>query len=353
MGGNAGSERMRAARLYGIRDLRVEDVPRPVPGPGEVLLRVASVGICGSDVHYYLEGSIGDQVIAEPLVPGHEFSAWVEELRPGVDRLSKGELVAVEPAIHCGHCESCENGHPNLCPTVRFKGSPGIDGACAEYITMPVGNCFPMPDGFTPDDGVLLETLGIAIHSLDLAHLRAGQTVAVLGAGSVGLLTAAVARVAGAAKVYMTDPLAYRRELALRYAADEVFDPDGGDVVSEIMEATKGRGVDVAFEAAGAAHTPAQSAEGTRPGGKVIVTGIPSDDSMVMKAGTVRRKGLTIKLVRRMKHTYPRAMSLVQTGLVDLKPLITHRFAFERVVEAYETAASRADGVLKAVVHFQ
>jgi len=341
---------MRAARLYGVRDLRLDVLPRPAPGPGQVLLKVASVGVCGSDVHYYLEGRIGPQVVEAPIIPGHEFSAWVVQPGAGVDNLRPGQLVAVEPAVSCGECESCREGHPNLCPDVRFCGTPPIDGAYAEYKVMPAENCFPLPDCFSPDDGALLEPLGIAIHSVDLAHLRPGHTVAVLGAGPIGLLIAAVARVSGAAAIYMSEPIADRRQFALRYAADAVFDPETEDVVAGIMQATNGRGVDVAFEAAGAPLTPDQAAAVTRPGGKVIVAGIPADDTMTMKASTVRRKGLTIKLVRRMKHTYPRAVALVHKGMVKVRPLATHNFPLERIGEAFEMVAGYQDGVLKAII---
>ena len=196
----------------------------------------------------------------------------------------------------------------------------------------------------------MLEPLGIAIHTVDLAHLRPGYTVAVLGAGPIGLLTAAVAKAAGAGAIWMTEPLDYRREFALQYAADAVLNPDEVDVVAEIMALSGGRGVDVAFEAAGAEETPDQAARVTRPGGKVIVAGIPSDDKMTFTAGVVRRKGLTVKLVRRMKHTYPRAIGLVQRGLVDVKPVATHVFPLERIAEAFQTVANYADGVLRAII---
>jgi L-iditol 2-dehydrogenase len=344
------SSMMRASRLHGIGDIRVEDLPRPVPGPGEVLLKVAAVGTCGSDVHYYVEGAIGDQVVTEPIIMGHEFSAWVAGPGGGVTGLEIGQLVAVEPAIHCGECECCRHGHPNLCPDVVFCGTPPIDGVFAEYTAKPAENCFPLPEGFTPADGAMLEPLGIAIHTVDLAHLRPGYTVAVLGAGPIGLLTAAVARAAGAGEIYMTEPLSYRREFALRYAADAVLDPGATDVVAEIMRLTGGRGVDVAFEAAGAADTPDQAARVARPGGKVIVVGIPSDDTMTFTAGVARRKGLTIKLVRRMKHTYPRAIALVEKGLVDVGSLATHEFPLERIAEAFEMVAGYDDGVLRAII---
>jgi len=341
---------MRAARLHGIHDLRLENLSRPTPGPGEVLLKVASVGICGSDVHYYLEGRIGDQVVTAPIIMGHEFSAWVADLGEGMEDLEIGQLVAVEPAISCGECEPCRHGHPNLCPSVRFCGTPPVDGVFAEYTVMPARNCFPLPQGLSPAEGAMLEPLGIAIHAVDLAHLKLGYTVAVLGAGPIGLLIAAVARASGASAIYVTEPLAYRRQFALDYVADTALNPDDTDVVAEIMRLTGGRGVDVAFEAAGAPETPQQAAAVTRPGGKVIVAGIPADDTMTMNASTVRHKGLTIKLVRRMKHTYPRAIRLLQRGMVDVKPLITHTFSLERIVEAFEMVAAYEDGVLRAII---
>ena len=341
---------MRVSRLYGVRDLRVETAPVPEPGPGEVLLKIASVGTCGSDVHYYLEGAIGDQVVTEPIQMGHEFSAWVAELGEGVKGLEIGQLVAVEPAISCGVCESCQHGHPNLCPNVRFCGTPPIDGVFAEYAVMPAENCFVLPEGFTPEEGALLEPLGIGIHTVDLAHLKVGETIAVFGAGPVGLLTAAVARAGGAGAVYMTEPNAARRAFALEHSADAVFDPETDDVVAAIMAATGGRGVDVAFEAAGAPDTPDQAARVTRPGGKVIVVGIPVEDKMTMTASQVRRKGLTIKLVRRMKHTYPRAIRMVSTGMIDVGALATHYFSLDRIADAFELVAGYEDGVLRAII---
>ncbi len=343
---------MRASRLHTIRDLRLEILPRPTPGPGEVLLKIATVGTCGSDVHYYVDGRIGNMVVSSPMILGHEFSAWIAELGTGVEGLRVGQLVAVEPAITCGACEPCQHGHPNLCPNVIFCGTPPVDGIFAEYACMPAGNCFPLPPELGPVEGAMLEPLGIAIHAVNLAHLRVGDTVTVLGAGPIGLLIAAVARASGAGAIYMTEPLAYRRQFALSYVADAVLNPyeDGVDVVAEIARLTGGRGVDVAFEAAGAPETCDQAAAVARIGGKVIVAGIPSDDTMTFTATPTRSKGLTIKLVRRMKHTYPRAIRLVQRGLVDVKALATHTFPLERIAEAFEMVAAYDDGVLRAMV---
>ncbi|MGD9047956.1 MAG: NAD(P)-dependent alcohol dehydrogenase [Anaerolineae bacterium] len=347
---NPQSPTMRASLLHGIRDLRLEELARPTPGPDEVLLQVACVGVCGSDVHYYQHGRIGSQVVEEPIIMGHEFSACVVGLGSAVSSLELGQLVAIEPGISCGQCEPCLHGHPNLCPAVRFCGTPPIDGVFAEYTVMPADNCFPLPDGMSAVEGAMLEPLGIAIHSVDLGHLKAGQTVAVLGAGPIGLLIAAAAKAAGASEIYVTEPLAYRRQFALDYIADVALDPETQDVVDGIRQLTAGRGVDVAFEAAGAPDTPQQAAAVTRIGGKVVIAGIPPDGMMVMRADTVRHKGLTIKIVRRMKHTYPRAIRLVQSGMVDVKPLATHLLPLERISEAFEMVAGYRDGVLRAVI---
>ncbi len=342
---------MQAAVLHGIRDLRVESLPRPRPGPGEALLKLAAVGVCGSDVHYYVDGAIGEAVVTEPIIMGHEPSAYVAGLGEGVESLEVGQLVAVEPAIHCCHCEMCETGHPNLCPNVRFCGTPPIDGVFSEYAVMPAHNCIPLPEGFTAVDGALLEPLGVAIHTVDLAHIRVGETIVVLGAGPIGLLIAAVAKAAGAGQILMTEPIAERRAFALSYIADEVFDPNEQDVVAEVMRASDGRGVDIAFEAVGDRDTSQQGAEMLRPGGTLVICGIPGgDDQLVFTASVIRRKGLTIKMVRRMKFAYPRAILMVQKGMVDLKAIATHFLKLTDIPDAFEMVANYRDGVIRAVV---
>ena len=343
-------ESMPAALLYGIRDIRLENIPVPQPGPGEVLLKLASVGVCGSDVHYYVDGRIGDAIVKDPIIMGHEFSATIAGLGEGVESLEVGQLVAVEPAINCGHCEMCLTGHPNLCPNVIFCGTPPVNGVFTHYVVMPAHNCFPLPEGVSAVEGAMLEPLGVAIHTVDLSHLKVGQTIAVLGAGPIGLLIAAVAKVAGAGRIYMTEPQAHRRAFALDYIADEVFDPETQDVAAEIMRATAGRGVDVSFEAAGAQDTPEQGAEMVRLGGTLVLCGIPSEDKLTLKASLIRRKGLTIKMVRRMKHVYPRAIRLVETGMVDVKPVVSHLVALENLQDAFEMVAGYKDGVIRAVV---
>jgi L-iditol 2-dehydrogenase len=341
---------MKAARLYGPGDLRVDEVPVPAPGPGEVLLQVLSVGVCGSGVHYYLDGGIGDDKISEPFVIGHEFSARVAALGPGVEGLPVGTRVAVEPAISCGKCEFCLEGHPNLCENILFCSTPPTPGALQEYIVHPAELCFPLPDSVDNAQGAMLEPLGIALHAVRLAGLHPGDTVAILGGGPIGLLILEVARISGARAVYVTDLVPERLAMARRLGATDVLKADDGDPVAWIMELTAGRGVDVVFEAAWAEETVAQAAEVARRGGKAMMVGIPREDRAVFPGHTVRRKGLTIKYVRRMKHTYPRAIAMVADGLIDVDSIVTHRFPLEQVARGYDLVSTRNDGAMKVVI---
>jgi len=341
---------MKAARLYGPGGLCIDDIPVPAPGPGQVLLQVLSVGICGSGVHYFLDGGIGDDKVDEPFVIGHEFSARVAALGSGVENLPVGTRVAVEPAISCGTCEFCLEGHPNLCENILFCSTPPTQGALQEYMVHPADLCFPLPDSVTNDQGAMLEPLGIALHTVRLAKLQPGDTIAILGCGPIGLLTLEVARISGARAAYVTDVVSERLALAEKLGATAGYKADRGDPVEWVMELTDGRGVDVAFEAAWAEETVAQAAEMARRGGKVIMIGIPREDVALFPAHSVRRKGLTIKYVRRMKHTYPRAIAMVNDGLIDVDSLITHRFTLDEVPEAYPLVASYGDGVVKVMV---
>lgn len=342
---------VKAARLYGAHDLRLEEVPRPEPGPGEVLIRVKAVGVCGSDVHYYQDGGIGVTKVTEPHELGHEFAGEVVQLGPDVTAPDVGTPVAVEPAINCGHCEFCLEGNPNLCPDILFVSTPPTRGSLVEYLAHPAELVFPLADELDYSDGAMLEPLGVAIHTVDLAKLKPGYTAAVLGCGPIGLLTMEVAKVSGARAVYATDLIPERLEAAERLGAAAVLQADSADPVAWVHDLTDGRGVDVVFEAAWAAETVGQAVEMVKPGGTVVVCGIPAgNDQIAFTASSARRKGLTIKMVRRMKHTYPRAIALVADGLVDTRTLVTHRFSLEDADAAFRLAEARADGVIKAMI---
>ncbi len=335
---------MKIIRLYGRQDLRLEDRPLPEKQPGRVRLKTASVGVCGSDVHYYIEGGTGSLQLDRPLVLGHEFSAWVDE------GPNKGQLVAVDPAIPCGRCEYCLEGNPNFCTSLAFAGSEGTDGGLQAYLNWPESLLVPLPEGFTPQEGAMLEPLGIAIHALRLGKVFPGMDVGVFGAGTIGLLTLQMARLAGAARIFATDRLERRLAYARECGATHTFLADGTEA-DAINAATGGRGVDVAFEAAGDDGSAVNTAVlASKRGAALVLIGIPSEDQTCFTASAARRRGLTIKLVRRMKQTYPTAVRLVSQGLVDLKPLITHEFAPEDYNQAFETAAKR-EGI-KVFINF-
>ncbi len=330
---------MRSVRLHGTGDLRNHDEPVPVAGMGERLIRVRSVGVCGSDVHWFSEGGIGDANLDHPLILGHEFAGETEE----------GQRVTVDPAMPCGRCEFCQHGHPNLCLSVNFAGHAKQDGALREYVAWDEKCLFPLPDSLSFEDGAMLEPLGVAIHAVDLAHLKAGMTVGVFGCGPIGLLIVQLVKLSGAVNIVATDKLAHRAEAAKAFGADHVFVTADNSRLGEIQAATQGRGVDVAFEVAGVQDAIDTSIAAAFPGGKVILVGIPDDDRSSFSASTARRKGLTIKLVRRMKHTYPRAIALAAKGLVDVRSIVTHRFPLEQASEAF-LVAKRREG-LKVVIN--
>ena len=329
---------MRVARLHGPGDVRIHDEPRPTPGPGEVLVRVEAVGLCGSDLHWFSEGAIGGVPLARPLAPGHEIAGTTED----------GRRVAVDPAIPCDECPVCLQGHPNLCPAVRFAGYGEDDGGLAEWMAWPERCLFPLPDTLSAIDGAMLEPLGVALHAVDLAHVRPGATVGVFGCGPIGLLAVQAARIARAGRVFATDlPSRPHRLDAARALGAEAVAADGHEVRA-ILEATNGLGLGAAVEAAGQTSALDAAVQAAGPGARVVIAGIPAEERWSFPASPARRKGLSLILSRRMKHTYPRAMELAATGLVDLRRLVTGRVPLEESAAAFGLAAAR-DG-LKVIV---
>ncbi|NLG49504.1 MAG: alcohol dehydrogenase catalytic domain-containing protein [Chloroflexi bacterium] len=339
---------MKSLKLYGPRDLRLVEEPVPQPQPGEALLRVRAVTVCHSDIHYYRDGRIGNTVSTEPLVLGHEFCGEVVQAPAGDSHLRVGDLVAVEPAISCGRCRFCQEGNPNLCEHLFFAGVPPMDGGLREYVTYKPEFLFPLPANFTAEDGAMLEPLGVALHSWDLAHFRMGDTVAIVGCGPIGLLMIQLARIAGATEILAVEPLAYRRDLAAELGARPVSPEE--DLERFAAAHTRGYGVDVAIEVAGAVPAQEEAARTVRNGGRLVMVGIPPEDQLLITHHVVRRKGLTIRIARRMKLTYPRAIALVERQMVDVRSLVTHRFALEQGAEAFELVAGYGDGIIKAVV---
>jgi L-iditol 2-dehydrogenase len=328
---------MRVVRLHARGDLRFTEEPVPAPAPGERLVRVTAVGICGSDLHWFDEGGIGDSGIGRPLVLGHELAGVTED----------GARVAVEPGLSCGACRLCAEGHPNLCEAIQFAGHD-VDGGLREWMAWPVRALHALPASLSDADGAMLEPLGVALHAVDLAHLARGAVVGVFGCGPIGLLVVQVARLAGASRVFATELASRpaRLDAARRFGADTVV-ADGSEA-GVIRRSSGGGGLDVAVEAAGDNAAVDAAIEAVRPGARVVLAGIPPESRTSFVAATARRKGLTIALARRMKRTYPRAINLVEEGKVDVASLVTDRFPLEESEAAFR-AASRREG-LKVVV---
>ncbi len=318
---------MKAARLSGPGVIAVVDEPRPEPGPGESLVRVGAVGLCGSDLHWFGEGGIGDALLSRPLVLGHEFGGTVE------GGPLDGRRVAVDPAIPDYTCDRCREGNTNLCPQVRFAGHGTTDGGLRKYITWPTGLLHPVPDNFDDATVAMLEPLGVALHCLDLGHVHLGSSAAVVGCGPIGLMLVQALLTAGVSRVVAVEPLEHRRDAAARSGAQLVLSPE--------QAAAHTAEVDIAFEVAGTDDAVAITMQLVRAGGRVVLAGIPDDDRTTFPAALARRKGLTMAMARRMKEAYPRAINMVERGVVDIDWLASKSFALADAAEAFAVAARR------------
>ena len=341
---------MKAVRLHGPRDMRLDEIETPTPKPGEALIRVRAVGVCGSDVHFYKDGGMDGTNLTYPFILGHEFAGEIAALGPETEGPAVGTRVAVDPAMPCGHCETCLDGNVNCCPDVRFPASPPIQGVLSEYTVHPAHLCEPLPDNLSFADGAMLEPLGVAIHALTLAQIKPGDTVTVLGAGPIGLLAIQLALASGAHSIYATEPIAARRAMAETAGAIAVCDPSSADTIAWLHEQTGGRGVDVVIEAAWGDETVAHAVRMAKPAGRVVLVGISARGITQFPAAPARRKGLTILVSRRMQAVYPRAIALVDQGIIDVRMLVTHRFPLERTADAFSLVTTLSDGVGKAII---
>jgi L-iditol 2-dehydrogenase len=351
MDGVTTTQEMWAARLHGTADVRLHREPVPQAGDGLSLVRVTAVGLCGSDLHWWDEGGIGDARLDRPLVLGHE-SAGVIAAGP-----RRGQRVAIDPAIPCEVCAQCRRGYRNLCPQVRFAGHGGTDGGLREYAAWPTHLLHPLPDGLTDAEGALLEPLGVALHAVDLGHVRLASGAAVVGCGPIGLMIIQLLLLAGVSRVVAADPLPHRARAAAALGAELATPPgtSAGPPASQagLSQALAGHGageatVSTAFEVAGTDEAVATAIAATEPGGRVVLVGIPDGDRTSFTASAARRKGLTFAMSRRMNETYPRAIKLAAARRVDLASLVTHREPLERTPAAFGTAARREG--LKVVV---
>jgi len=342
---------MKAAFLTGVRTIEIREVPAPrVVRDDDVLVRSRAVGVCGSDVHYYLSDSVGSDRVSYPFIPGHECAGVVEEVGRGVTRVNPGDAVVIEPAVSCGTCDQCRTGRPHTCRKLLFLGHYGeLTGGMAEFALAPDRNCVTLPAKMSLIQGVLAEPLSIALYAAGLPGSVRGKSAAILGAGPIGLCAAMALKAEGAGALYMTERVEARVKAARTAGADWAGNPDREDIVAEILS-RESLGLDLVLECCGDQQALDQAVALLKPGGTLVVVGIPLDPRVSFDSGRIRRKEIRVQSVRRQNKCLEKAVGMIHAGRVKVDFLATHFFKLEEARQAYETAAGRTDGVLKAIV---
>ena len=341
---------MTVAELYAHKKFRIAERPIADPAPGEIQVRVGSIGICGSDVHYFSEGGIGDTPCVYPMVLGHEPSGEVVRVGAGVSGWSPGDRAALEPAIYCYHCEFCLTGRHNLCDRIRFLSTPGDPGFFRDTVNLPAGNLFPLPAGLGDAEATLFEPLAVVLHSMKFVALSMGENAAVFGAGPIGLLTIAALKLCGASRIWAIEPLAHRQAMAVEMGADAAIDPRSMNPVDELMRETGGRGVDVSVDCVTKGDSINQAIGVTRSAGRVVVTGIPSEARLALDFHVLRRKELIFYNVRRSAHESALALKLLAEQPRRFAGLITHTRPLDEIEKAFHLLENYEDGVGKLII---
>jgi L-iditol 2-dehydrogenase len=328
-------------------------VPDPeLTGSSDVLLETQAVGVCGSDLHYYRTGRIGNQVLTEPWIMGHECTAIVKQVGGAVSGLKAGDRVAVDPLIACGRCDQCRGGRVHTCRQQRFLGCPGQQHGCmAELLVMPSECCFRVPEQLSVGAAVMVEPFAIALHAQRLLGDTTDKAIGILGAGPIGLCVLGAVQLAGAGATHVTDVLDYRLELARRQGATSAHHVHDSDVVRDLLQQHPA-GLDAVFDCSGEQAALDQAIALLKPGGTLLVVGIPELDRVSFDINLMRRKELSIRNVRRQNDCTADAIEILQSGKLDLNPVVTHHFELAQSQAAFELVSSYRDGVAKALVHF-
>ncbi|GAB3597211.1 NAD(P)-dependent alcohol dehydrogenase [Microbacterium tumbae] len=332
---------MRASVLHAAGDVRTERVAVPTLQDDQVLVRVEAVGVCGSDVHYFHEGRIGSFVVEEPMILGHESAGTVVAVGAAVPASRVGERVSIEPQRACRRCDQCKSGRYNLCPDMEFYATPPIDGAFAEYAAIQADYAHPIPDSMSIEAAALCEPLSVGIWAVRKAGIGPGGSVLIAGAGPIGIVIAQVARAFGATRIIVSDPVAERRETVMRFGATEAIDPISTDIAARSLE------VDAFIDASGAEAAIRAGIHAVRPAGRVVLVGMGADD-VSLPVARIQGRELEVTGVFRYANTWPTAITLISSGLVDVDALVTGRFGLDEVEAALE--AARLPATLKAVV---
>ncbi|MGI6148907.1 MAG: NAD(P)-dependent alcohol dehydrogenase [Firmicutes bacterium] len=342
----------RAAFMTGLGQMEIREIEMPKPKPHEVIVKLEYCGICGSDVHYYENGRIGDFVVEGDFILGHECAGVVVETGSAVTELSVGDRVCLEPGITCGQCEFCKSGKYNLCPAVEFLATPPYHGAFRDYLAFPENMCFKLPANVTTLEGALVEPLSVGLHAARQGSVTLGSTVVILGAGCIGLCTLLACRAYGATNVIVVDVLENRLAAAYKLGATHVINAAEHDAVAYIDELTNGRGADVVVETAGAVVTVQQTSYLVKRGGTIVLVGMAPQDTIEFNFAKILAKEAQIQSVFRYRNLYPTAIQALASGMIDLKGIVTHQFEFDALQEALDFVTSNKRDVVKAIIKF-
>ncbi|MDR1154183.1 MAG: alcohol dehydrogenase catalytic domain-containing protein [Bacteroidales bacterium] len=342
---------MKSMQLTGIRQMEMLDVPKPdIQNDGDVLVRMQTVGVCGSDVHYYVTGKIGSQVVRYPFPVGHEGAGTVEKVGSAVSSLRAGDRIAVEPAMPCGTCDQCLAGRPHTCRKLRFLGCPGqAEGCLSEYIVIPQGSCLPLPASMSFEQASISEPLAIGLYAARLAGELSGKNIAILGSGPIGLSVLTGVRLAGAGNVYITDKIDERLSISRKSGATGTYNILKQDVVME-MKKLEPLMLDIVFECCGRQEALDQAVDLLKPGGKLLIVGIPQFSRFSFSVDDLRRKEICIRNVRRQNGCDQEAIRVIADHSVTVDHWITHRFGFEDGKKAFDLVDGYRDGVMKAMI---
>ncbi len=344
---------MKAIMLTGIRRMEMRNVPMPsIRNDHDVLLKLTVVGVCGSDIHYYNTGRIGSQVVRYPFAVGHECAAVVAAVGRKVTRVKPGDRVAVEPAMSCGQCDQCRSGRPHTCRALRFLGCPGqAEGCLAEYLVMPQECCYPIGHRMTPELAALSEPLAIGLYAVRQSIPLKGKAIGILGCGPIGLSVLLSARLQKPRVIYMTDKIARRLAVARSAGAAWARHPDKANVV-RIIGAREPRLLDAVFECCGEQEAIDQAVDLLKPGGKLMLIGIPAVERVSFIIDRIRRKEICIQNVRRQCECLQPTLDFIEQRKMRPDFMVTHRFPFSRTRQAFDLVAGYRDGVVKAMIHF-
>ena len=340
--------------LTGIRRMEMKEVPTPlILNDRDVRIRMKTLGVCGSDIHYYVSGKIGSQVVSYPFTVGHEGAGEVESVGKGVTRVKAGDRIAIEPAMPCWECEQCRAGRPHTCSNLRFLGCPGqAEGSLSEYIVMPETSCFKIPDSMSYDQAAISEPLAIGLYAVKQSIPMEGARVGILGFGPIGMSVMLPALALGAKEIYVTDKIEERLQIAKKSGASLTANPDQEDVLEKISEAVPEL-LDVVFECCGQQEAIDQAVDLLKPGGKLMIIGIPEFERWSFPVDKCRRKELCFQHVRRQNEAVQPALDMLASGEISVEAMATHRFSFERSNEAFDLVAAYGDGVMKAMIDFE